>query len=289
MEVAFVSDGECFMVGDACSDPVEDITSVGYANFTDDKVPPWNRIRLTTTFIKSHHTVGSDIVILLLYVDDIIISGSTTIAIHQVIQSLTTEFDIKDLGELHYFLGIQFTRTDRGLFLSQSKYIQDVSEKVVMVESKACDTPCLPYNRLLKDDGTPYNNPTAYRSIVGALQYLTFTRPDIAFSVHQVCQFMLSPMVSHVTTVKRILRYLKGTLSVGIFYTRRDLSLKTFSDAAWTGDLNDRHSTTGMVVFLGNNPILWSSKKHNTVSRSSTEIKIPTSSSVLFMIWLWGM
>ncbi|CAN6726648.1 unnamed protein product [Malus baccata var. baccata] len=172
---------------------------------------------------------GSDIVIVLLYVDDIIISGSSTFAIQQVIQSLTTEFDIKDLGELHYFLGIQITKTDQGLFLSQSKYIQDLLKNVEMMDCKACDTPCLPYNRLLKDD------------------------------------------VSHFTTVKRILRYLKGTLLVGLSYTRGALSLKAFSDADWAGDPNDRRSTTGMVVFLGNNPISWSSKKQNTVSRSSTE------------------
>lgn len=205
--------------------------------------------------------------------DDIIISGSTSIVIQQVIQSLTTEFDIKDLSELHYFLGIQITKTTHGLFLSQTKYIHDLLQKVEMVECKACDTPCLPYNRLFKDDGTPYNNPTAYRSIVGALQYLTFTRPDIAFSVHQVCQFMQSPMVSHFTAVKRILCYLKGTLSVGISYTRGDLSLKAFSDVEWAGDPNDRRSTTSMVVFLRNNLISWSSKKQHTVSRSSTEVE----------------
>ncbi|KAI5321887.1 hypothetical protein L3X38_030959 [Prunus dulcis] len=140
-----------------------------------------------------------------------------------------------------------------------------------MTEAKACDTPCLPYHRLLKDDGHPYGNPTMYRSIVGALQYLTFTRPDIAFSVHQVCQFMQTPMVTHFTAVKRILRYLKGTMHFGIRYTRGSLHLTAFSDADWAGDPNDRRSTTGLVVFLGSNPVSWSSKKQQTVSRSSTE------------------
>lgn len=88
-----------------------------------------------------------------------------------------------------------------------------------MLKAKACDTPCLPYNRLLKDDGDPYANPGAYSSIVGALQYLTFTRLDNAFSVHQVCQFMQKPMVAHYIAVKRILRYLKGTMNVGVTYT----------------------------------------------------------------------
>jgi hypothetical protein len=215
--------------------------------------------------------VGSQIVVLLLYVDDIILTGSASAAILQVIQALSTEFDITDLGSLHFFLGIQITHTSTGLFLSQSKYIEDLLIKSEMVDAKPCDTPCLPYHRLLKEDGAPYPNPTVYRSIVGALQYLTFTRPDIAFSVHQVCQFMQNPMVSHFTAVKRILRYLKGTLHVGISYTKGDLQLKAFSDADWAGDPNDRRSTTGLVIFLGDNPISWSSKKQQTVSRSSTE------------------
>ncbi|KAM1411401.1 hypothetical protein COP1_024098 [Malus domestica] len=217
------------------------------------------------------NTIGSAVVVLLLYVDDIIITGSSITVIQQVIRSLTSEFDLKDLGELHYFLGIQITRTYFGLFLSQSKYIQDLLQKTEMLEAKPCDTPCLPYNRLLKDDGLPYNNPTAYRSIVGALQYLTFTRPDISFSVHQVCQFMQNPMVSHFTAVKRILRYLKGTMQLGLTYSKSDLTIRAFSDADWAGDPNDRRSTTGLVVFLGSNPVSWSSKKQQTVSRSSTE------------------
>ncbi|KAI5321879.1 hypothetical protein L3X38_030951 [Prunus dulcis] len=130
---------------------------------------------------------GHEIVVLLLYVDDIIITGSASGAITQVISALTIEFDIKDLGLLHYFLGIQITKTATGLFLSQTKYVVDLLVKFEMFETKPCDTPYLPYNRLLKEDGEPYSNPKLNRSIVGALQYLTFTRLDIAFSVHQVC------------------------------------------------------------------------------------------------------
>ena len=134
----------------------------------------------TPLFVKH---VGSSIVILLLDVDDIIIIGSATIAIQHVISDLRNEFDIKDLGFLHFFLGIQITKTKAGLFLSQEKYIQDLLKKIEMLDSKSVVTPYLPYSRLLKDDGQPYNNPSLYRSIVGALQYLAFTRLDIAFSV----------------------------------------------------------------------------------------------------------
>ena len=118
------------------------------------------------------------IVVLLLYVDDIIITGNASDEIQQAIRALTTEFDIKDLGFLHYFLGIQITRTATGLFLPQSKYVEDLLTKSEMVATKLYDTRCLPYHRLLKEDGEPYSNPTLFRSIVGALQYLTFTQPD---------------------------------------------------------------------------------------------------------------
>ena len=160
------------------------------------------------------------LIILLVYVDDIIITGSDSTIIREVIQSLTGEFDVKDLGDLHYFLGIQISRTSTGLFLSQSKYIKDLLVKIDMVNAKACATSCLPYQRLLKDDGIPFDNPSLYQSIVGALQYLTFTRPDIAFSVHQVCQFMQKPMLDHFTAVKRILRYLKGSYHCGITFQK---------------------------------------------------------------------
>ncbi|CAN6710824.1 unnamed protein product [Malus baccata var. baccata] len=207
--------------------------------------------------------------------------------IAQVISDLTKEFDLKDMGSLHYFLGIQISRTTDGLFLSQEKYIKDLLQKTDMSYSNPCATPCLPYNRLLKDDGEPFNNPSLYKNIVGALQYLVYTWPDIAFSVHQVCQFMQFPMASHFLAVKRILRYLKGTMAHGIRYTRGSLSLRSFSDTDWASDPKDRRSTTGLIVFLGPNPISWVLKKQQTVSRSSTEAEYRAlSSAAAELDWL---
>ncbi|CAL8992417.1 unnamed protein product [Prunus brigantina] len=115
---------------------------------------------------------------------------------------------------------------------AQDTWDLELLDKVDLQDSKPCATPCLPYHRLLKDDGKPYSHPKQYRSIVGALQYLTFTRPDIAFSVNQACQFMHNPMESHVVAVKRILRYLKGTLDFGIHFQPGILNLQqAYGDA----------------------------------------------------------
>ncbi|CAN6726858.1 unnamed protein product [Malus baccata var. baccata] len=189
-----------------------------------------------------------------------------------VILALTQEFEMKDLGQLHYFLGLKITYTSEGLFVSQTKCITVLVDKMDLQDSKPCSTPCLPYHRLIKDDGQPYHSPKQYRSVVGALQYLTFTRPDIAFAINQACQFMHNPMVSHVLAVKRILRYLKGTYTYGIYFKPGPMHLQSYSDADWAGDPNNRRSTSGFVVFLGSNPISWASKKQHTVSRSSTEV-----------------
>ncbi|CAL2240204.1 unnamed protein product [Prunus armeniaca] len=113
----------------------------------------------------------------------------------------------------------------------KTKYIKELLDKVDVQDSKPYATPCLPYHKLLKDDGKPYSHPAQYRSIVGALQYLIFTRPDIAFLVNQACQFMHNPMESHVMAVKRILRFLKGTIDFGIHFQPGLLNMQTYSDA----------------------------------------------------------
>lgn len=198
---------------------------------------------------------GSDLLILLLYVDDIILTGNNLLLIQQTITALGREFDMKDLGKLTYFLGLQVQYTSSGIHVNQSKYAADLLAKAGMTHCKPCPTPCLPTTKLLKFDGVPLSDPTLYRSLVGGLQYLTFSRPDIAFAVNTLCQFMHTPTEPHFSTVKHVLRYLAGTLTHRIHFTSGDVHLQAYSDAEWAGDVNDRRSTTGYVVFLGNNPI----------------------------------
>ena len=140
-----------------------------------------------------------------------------------------------------------------------------------MIGAKPYSTPTVSGSKLSLHDGTALPDATEYRQIVGALQYCTLTRPDIAFSVNQLCQFLHSPTSTHWTAAKRVLRYLKGTITHGLFFSKGSLSLHAFCDSDWAGSLDDRRSTTGFGIFLGSCLVSWSAKKQSVVARSSTE------------------
>ncbi|TQE05315.1 hypothetical protein C1H46_009090 [Malus baccata] len=168
---------------------------------------------------------GSVVLYLLIYVDDILITGNSTDHIARLIQQLGVLFSMKDLGPLHYFLGMEVHRTAAGLHLTQAKYITDLLKRTNMLDCKPISAPAIPGRRLSLSDGEPLSDLTEFRSVVGALQYLLFTRHDIAFAVNQVCQFMHRPTTVHWVAVKRILRYLKATPTHGIVYKPSPLHL----------------------------------------------------------------
>jgi histone deacetylase 1/2 len=155
---------------------------------------------------------------MLIYVDDIIVTSSSPAAVDAVLKDLRMDFALKDLGHLHYFLGIEVKHVSSGIVLSQQTYISDVLQRVGMGDCKPVTTPLSTSEKLSLNEGEPLNDgdSTRYRSIVGALQYVTLTRPDIAFSVNKVCQFLHAPTTLHWTAVKRILRYLKHTMNLGL-------------------------------------------------------------------------
>lgn len=190
----------------------------------------------------------SSLTVLLLYVDDITVTGNNSSYISSLKYQLSKAFDMKDLGPLHYFLGLEITSTATGIFVNQEKYAIDLLKRIDMIEAKSCETPCAANVKLSKHEGNLRPDPTLYRSIVGALQYLTFSRPDLAFAVNHVCQFMHAPTDLHLAAVKRILRYLKGTTSHGIHFQKGNLDLNAYTDADWAGDPNDRRSTTGFII-----------------------------------------
>jgi histone deacetylase 1/2 len=151
-------------------------------------------------------------------VDDIIVTESSKEAIAALLCDLKQDFALKDLGDLHYFLGIEVRKDTEGIVLSQEKYARDVLTRVGMMNCKALATPLSASEKLSKYEGNLLSpsDSTRYRSVVGALQYLTLTRPDLAFSVNKVCQFLHSPTTVHWSAVKRILRYIMHTLDVGL-------------------------------------------------------------------------
>ena len=156
-----------------------------------------------------------------------------------------------------------------------------------MTNCKPASTPFSISQKLQPSTDDMLPDPTQYRSLVGALQYATFTCPDITYAVNQVCQYMHKPNSTNLVAAKCILRYLQGILHLGIRFQSGSSSLTTFTDSDWARDPYDRRSTTGITVFLGNNPITWVSKKQHTVSRSSTEAEYRAlATGVAELAWL---
>jgi histone deacetylase 1/2 len=208
----------------------------------------------------------------LLYIDDIILTASSTRLLDRITASLRSEFAMTDMGSLHYFLGIAVTRDSSGMHLSHAKYAAEILDNTDMTACKSATTPVDTSPKLSAFTGPPVTDPTEYRSLAGALQYLTFTRPDIAYAVHQVCLHMHDPRKQHLAAIKRILHYVKGTLSHGLqLHSSSPASMVTYTDADWAGCPDTRRSTSGFCVYLGDNLVSWSSKRQHTVSRSNAE------------------
>ncbi|KAG7593974.1 Ribonuclease H-like superfamily [Arabidopsis thaliana x Arabidopsis arenosa] len=217
------------------------------------------------------HT-GSAFVYILVYVDDIVITGTSLQAITRVTDLLASKFSLKDLGELSYFLGMEATRTSAGLHLTQTKYITDILRKTKMADAKPVSTPMASTERLSRFSGDILPDGSEYRATVGSLQYLCLTRPDIVFAVNKLSKFMHQPTTAHWEAVKRVLRYLIGTADKGLFFSASSpLTLHAYSDADWGGNQDDLTSTGAYIVYLGKQPISWAAKKQTGVARSSTE------------------
>ena len=197
-----------------------------------------------------------DFLILCLYVDDLIYTGTNPKMIEEFKKAMMSEYEMTDLGLMKYFLGIQVKQSPGQIFLSQEKYAEDLLQKFNMGNCKPMTTPMAVNEKLSKNDGMEKIDGAIYRSLVGSLIYLTHTRPDIVHAVSIVSRFMNEPSKSHFAAAKRILRYIKGTKSYGILYeTEQDFKLTSFTDSNWAGCVDDRKSTSGYVFQLGSKAI----------------------------------
>uniref|UniRef100_A0A2N9IYG8 Uncharacterized protein n=1 Tax=Fagus sylvatica TaxID=28930 RepID=A0A2N9IYG8_FAGSY len=241
------------------------------------------------------HT-STSITLILLYVDDMIIIGDDTASIRDLQKFLSQHFEMKDLGTLSYFLRLEVTSSFDGYYLFQAKYAFDLLSKAVLTDSKIVSTPLELNVKLNTTDGEPLSDATLYRQLVGSLINLTVTRPDLAYAVHLVSQFLSALCSTHYAAVLRaavlcILRYIKGMLFHGLhFLAQSSLKLRAYADADRAGDSTDRHSTTGYCFLLDSSLISWCSKKQSVVARSNTEAEYralaDATSELLWLRWL---
>ncbi|KAK0575189.1 hypothetical protein LWI29_035282 [Acer saccharum] len=204
---------------------------------------------------------------------------------------MSHEFEISLVGELSYFLGLQIRQLDDGIFITQAKYAKNLVKKFGLDNAKHCDTPLSTTLKLSKDATGKSVEQTLYRSMIGSLLYLTASRPDISFSVGVCARYQADPKESHLSSVKRIIRYVNGTSNYGIWYSfDTNASLIGFSDADWAGNCNNRKSTSGGCFFLCNKLVSWFCKKQNSISLSTTEAEyIAAGSGCTQLLWMKQM
>jgi hypothetical protein len=222
------------------------------------------------------HTVfyrhsGRRIMMLAVYMDDIIITGDDEQGIKYLEDDLSKEFEVKDLGQLKYFLGIEVARSPQGIVLSQRKYVMYLLNETCMIGCRPASTPIDSNHKLCAESGDPVNK-DRYQRLVGRLIYLCHMRHDITYVVSVVSRYMHDPRSEHLDVVYHILRYLKSGPEKGIiFKSHGHLKVEGYCDVDWVSCLDDRRSTSDYCVFVGGNLVSWRSKKQSVVSQSTAE------------------
>lgn len=208
---------------------------------------------------QSDHTLfykrqSTGITILIVYVDDIVLTGDDKVEIQQIKKQLAAEFEMKDLGNLRYFLGMEVARNQTGVSVSQRKYTLDFLNETGMLGAKPVETPMDANIKLETNSEDEPVDKGRYQRLVGRLIYLSYTRPDIAFAISSVSRFMHSPSNTHLQAVYRILKYLKGTPERGLLFKKNsEKGIQVYTDADWAGSADDRKSTSGYCSFVWGN------------------------------------
>lgn len=241
-----------------------------------------------TLYKKTQGTTG--ILIVSLYVDDLIYTGSDEKMIRDFKNDMMQKYEMNDMGLLHYFLGIEVEQNKDGVFISQKKYVDNILKKFKMEACNPVPIPLVVNEKFMKEDGSGDVDPSMFRSLVGSLLYLTTTRPDIMYATSLLSRFMHKPSNIHYGVAKRVLRYIKGTKDYGIMYEKNEnekLRLFGFCDSDWAGSSDDTKSTSGYAFSFGCGVCSWASKKQETIELSSAEAEyVSLTMATKQAIWL---
>ncbi|GAA0175604.1 transmembrane signal receptor [Lithospermum erythrorhizon] len=204
-------------------------------------------------------------------------------------RSMMENFEMTDLGCMSYFLGIETIRGNEGIFICQRKYAEEVLNRFGMIDCNSVSRPIVPSTKLNKDPDGELVDETYFKQMVGSLMYLTATRPDLVYAVSLLSRYMVRPTTMHLQVAKRILRYLKGTQELGIYYQKGEQGndLQAYTDSDYAGDTDDRKSTSGYVFLLSSGAVAWSSKKQPIVTLSTTKAEfIAAATCACQSVWM---
>lgn len=239
-----------------------------------------------TLFVKT--SIQGKLLIVSLYVDDLIYTGNDESMMGEFKKSMMKEFDMSDLGKMMYFLGIEVQQLENGIFISQKKYARDILKRFQMEECNAVLNPIIPGFKISKDENEVKVESTFYKQLVGSLIYLTSTRSDLMYAVSLISRYMSQPTKLHLMTAKRVLRYVKGTISFGILYQKGVSSMLTvYNDSDYAGCLEERKSTLGYAFMISSGVVAWSSRKQPIVTLPTTEVEyVATTTYVCQAMWM---
>ncbi|GJZ33377.1 retrovirus-related pol polyprotein from transposon TNT 1-94 [Tanacetum coccineum] len=223
-----------------------------------------------------------------IYVDDIIFASTDPKDCDRFSNEMSSKFQMSMMGQISFFLGLQISQNPRGIFINQAKYANEILKKFDLHKSDPVDTPMVERTKLDEDlSGIPVDQ-TKYRSMIGSLMYLTASRPDLVFAVCMCARYQSRPTKKHLEAVKRVFRYLQGSINMGLWYPKDTaMALTAYADADHAGCQDTRRSTSGSAQFLGDKLVSWSSKKQTSTSISSTEAEyIAMSGCCAQILWM---
>ncbi|GJY72006.1 retrovirus-related pol polyprotein from transposon TNT 1-94 [Tanacetum coccineum] len=215
---------------------------------------------------------GKELLLVQIYVDDIIFAASTPELCDLFSKIMCSKFKMSMMGKISFFLGLQISQNPRGIFINQSKYALESLKKYGFDSCDPVDTPMVEKSKLDEDKEGKAVDPSHYRGMIGTLLYLTASRPDLQFAICMCARYQARPTEKHLNAVKRIFRYLKGTVHRGLWYPKdSSIALTAFADADHAGCQDTRRSTSGSMQLLGDRLVSWSSKRQKSAAISSTE------------------